>query len=137
MTVNGTSELDHAQCLALLGACRYGRVVFTDQALPVVVPVSCLLDRDGVVIGGCDDRRLDRLRDGDVVVFQADRASEAGDVTESVTVTGYTHSIHDAHEIDRIIGLAVDGYWCPKADEKIMSIGLTIVDGRRYLRAAG
>ncbi|MGW2704722.1 hypothetical protein [Streptomyces sp. NPDC001340] len=69
--------------------------------------------------------------------FQADRANAAGDVSESVTVTGCTRRIHDPQDIDPIAGLTIGGHWRPKASEKIMRIGLTIVDGRRYPPASG
>jgi nitroimidazol reductase NimA-like FMN-containing flavoprotein (pyridoxamine 5'-phosphate oxidase superfamily) len=50
VTTNGDGELDAQQCRAVLAACRYGRLVFTERALPVVVPVSFLLDGEAVLV---------------------------------------------------------------------------------------
>ncbi|WP_042365651.1 pyridoxamine 5'-phosphate oxidase family protein [Streptacidiphilus neutrinimicus] len=132
MSITGTPLLDHAQCLALLAACPYGRLVFTEQALPVVVPVSCLLDPDGLVIGDGGDRRLDHLGDGDVVVFQADRPDPRGRCTESVAVTGHVERIRDPAEIGRLSAAASEGRWHPGADERVLRLTPAVVHGRRY-----
>ncbi|MEU6970826.1 pyridoxamine 5'-phosphate oxidase family protein [Kitasatospora aureofaciens] len=131
MTADVDTALDRTQCMALLAVCRYGRAVFTEQALPVVVPVPFLLDADGIVIGDGGDGRLDPLGDGDVVLFQADRMDPGGGNAESVTVTGNIHGIGDLDEFDRLTRFAPNS-WHPGSGERAMRIDLALVRGRRY-----
>src|SRR5689334_91961 len=65
--------LDRQECLRLLAKVPVGRVVYTRQALPAVLPINFALDEDASVLlftsAGSD---LVRAIDGVVVAFEAD-----------------------------------------------------------------
>ena len=75
-------ELDREQCLDLLAAGGFGRVVGTDSAMPAVYPISFVLDGQEVIFQTETGSALAGTA-GDVVAFQADHF-------DSVTDTGWT-----------------------------------------------
>ncbi|MFH9349128.1 pyridoxamine 5'-phosphate oxidase family protein [Kitasatospora sp. NPDC017646] len=122
--------LERQECLSLLAGTGYGRVVFTARALPVVAPVNYLLDED-VVIGAGADARLQRLAEGDVVLFEAEGADSG--TAWSVSVTGYVHPVTDAGEADRLISrTGSETPWVPGPAESLLRITTTQVDGRTF-----
>jgi nitroimidazol reductase NimA-like FMN-containing flavoprotein (pyridoxamine 5'-phosphate oxidase superfamily) len=85
--VNG-ADFDRARCLSLLTSVPIGRVVYTDQALPAVTPVSFVLDGEAVAILTVSGSALAVAVRGAVVAFQADRIDPATLTGWSVTVVG-------------------------------------------------
>jgi hypothetical protein len=75
-------ELDREQCLGLLAGGGFGRVVGTHSAMPVVYPISYLLDGQEVIFQTETGSALAGIA-GDVVAFQADEF-------DSATGTGWT-----------------------------------------------
>jgi nitroimidazol reductase NimA-like FMN-containing flavoprotein (pyridoxamine 5'-phosphate oxidase superfamily) len=69
--MNGV-RLDHAECLALLSRGTIGRVVFTAGGLPVVHPVTFVVEAGTITFPPGDDRVRGAARRGDVVAFQVD-----------------------------------------------------------------
>lgn len=63
--------LDRQECVSLLAKVQVGRVVYTRQALPAVLPVNFALDTDGSVLL-CTSATSDLVRaiDGVVVAFE-------------------------------------------------------------------
>lgn len=119
-------ELDQRQCGTVLAGCPYGRLVFTEQALPVVVPVSFTLDGEAVVVAAVGDH-LRNVTDGSVVVFQADRpdADDAG--VDSVSLTGYATTVTDPAERSRLAGP-----WNGPGHARMVRIVPAIRRGRRF-----
>jgi Pyridoxamine 5'-phosphate oxidase len=83
------TKLDHGQCLALLASCGVGRLVYTADALPAVLPL-----RYSAVVGGvlvlhpAADPGLARAVDGAILAFEAGEVSRADGTGWSVTVVG-------------------------------------------------
>lgn len=119
-------ELDQQQCRTVLAACPYGRLVFTEQALPVVVPVSFSLDGEAVVVAAEGDR-LRNVTDGTVVVFQADQPDGEDGAVDSVSVTGYATTVQDPAERARLAAP-----WNRHGDGRMVRIVPAIGRGRRF-----
>src|SRR5689334_18780981 len=89
-------SLDRQECLRLLSEVPVGRVVYTRQALPAVLPVDFRLEEGGSVVlhtsAGSD---LVRAVDGSVVAFEADEFQAATRSGWSVVVTGRATVVTD------------------------------------------
>ena len=95
-------ELKRAECLALLGEQRIGRVAVVDRNdLPFVVPVNYVLSRFTVLFRTHPGTKLDALRRRPVA-FQVDSIDEAHRTGWSVLVQGVAHeaSPHDLADAD-------------------------------------
>ena len=60
------------ECLALLAGAQVARVIFTEHALPAVVPVTVAVLDESVYFRTTPDSRLASLADGCVLTVQAD-----------------------------------------------------------------
>jgi len=83
--------LDRPECLRLLAKVPVGRVVYTRQSLPAVLPINFSLDTDASVVL-CTSAASDLVHaiDGFVVAFEADEFNAATRSGWSVVVTGRT-----------------------------------------------
>ena len=71
---DGLEALAREQCVELLDTASIGRVVFTDGGLPVVLPVTFVLDGDAVVFRTRAGSRLAGITSGSVLAFEVDDA---------------------------------------------------------------
>lgn len=100
---DGFRELDRQECLRLLPQVPLGRVVYTENALPAVLPVNFFLDHDrAVVLRTSAASRMARAVDDSVVAFEADRFDEATRSGWSVVVTGRAAVVTDPREVERL-----------------------------------
>ncbi|WP_230420634.1 pyridoxamine 5'-phosphate oxidase family protein [Actinomadura soli] len=75
---------------------KVGRIVFTEQALPAVMPVGFVLDRGDVVL--CvppGSGRLAAAARDTIVAFEADDLDATGPAGWSVTVVGRARIVQD------------------------------------------
>jgi uncharacterized protein len=123
---DGLEELGRNECLELLATASIGRVVFTEGGLPVVLPVTFVLDGDAVVFRTRAGSRLATKTSGAVLAFEVDDAEPALRVGWSVSVCGQaaTGPIPDA--LDRRLQA-----WAPGKRDVAVRIPLTVVSGRR------
>ncbi|MER7572596.1 pyridoxamine 5'-phosphate oxidase family protein [Streptomyces sp. NPDC126514] len=100
-------ELDSVEALRLLGSVSFGRIVFTQHALPMIRPVNhVLVDSGDIVIRIHDGAALtSRTRQagapGVVVAYEADAIDPQTHLGWSVVVTGYAHPVTDTDELAR------------------------------------
>ena len=81
--------LDTQQCLALMAGMTVGRVVYTHNAMPAVLPVPFRIDPDGaVVLAAGPGAELVQAVDGAVIAFETGEVSGADGSGWSVTVLG-------------------------------------------------
>jgi nitroimidazol reductase NimA-like FMN-containing flavoprotein (pyridoxamine 5'-phosphate oxidase superfamily) len=95
-----------AEALRLLGSVSFGRIVFTQHALPVIRPVNHVLSDGDIVIrthaGTALTSRTRQARDpGVVVAYEADDIDPDTHLGWSVTVTGYAQLVTDPEELAR------------------------------------
>ncbi|MDX3714707.1 pyridoxamine 5'-phosphate oxidase family protein [Streptomyces europaeiscabiei] len=122
--------LDRRECLRLLAKVPVGRVVYTRQALPAVLPVNFSLDEDASVLlytsAGSD---LVRAIDGVVVAFEADEFTAATRSGWSVVVTGRAGVVTDPAEHERLSQTGPHS-WMPVRDGVFVRIESELVTGR-------
>ncbi|MDH6566128.1 hypothetical protein M2160_001149 [Streptomyces sp. SAI-117] len=105
-----TIGLGSVEALRLLGGVSFGRIGFTQHALPAIRPVNHVLVDGDIVIrtqaGAALTSHARRAEDpGVVVVYEADAIDPDTHLGWSVVVTGYAHLVTDPDELDRFRAL--------------------------------
>ncbi|MFE1285626.1 pyridoxamine 5'-phosphate oxidase family protein [Streptomyces sp. NPDC058751] len=123
-------ELDRQECFRLLAKVPVGRVVYTRQALPAVLPVNFCLDTDDSVLlctsSGSDlVRAIDRV----VVAFEADEFDAETRSGWSVVVTGRATVVTDRAEHERL-SQGGPTSWMPLRNAVFVRIESEMVTGR-------
>ncbi|MFE7978917.1 pyridoxamine 5'-phosphate oxidase family protein [Streptomyces shenzhenensis] len=122
--------LDRLECLRLLAKVPVGRVVYTRQALPAVLPINFALDTDAsVLLHTSPDSDLVRAIDGVVVAFEADEFDAATRSGWSVVVTGRATLVTDPVENERLSQIGPSS-WMPLRDPVFVRIESEMVTGR-------
>ena len=129
MTDRRMQPLTSGESLALLASTPVGRVVFTERALPAVLPVTFVVDGDTIVVRTARGSRLARAAVGGVLAFEADELHPASRTGWSVVVTGQAYIEDDAAETERLSALLEA--WVPGIKDVFIRIPLTLVSGRR------
>ncbi|MER5374855.1 pyridoxamine 5'-phosphate oxidase family protein [Streptomyces sp. NPDC002553] len=127
---DGFRPLDRQECLRMLAQAPVGRVVYTRQALPAVLPVNFSLDSDAsVVLRTSSASDLLHAIDGVVVAFEADEFHAATRSGWSVVVTGRATVVTDPAEHERLSQTG-PGSWMPLQDGVFVRIESELVTGR-------
>jgi nitroimidazol reductase NimA-like FMN-containing flavoprotein (pyridoxamine 5'-phosphate oxidase superfamily) len=126
----GLEVLSREESLDLLASVPVGRVVYTDRALPAILPVNYVLDEDAVVFRTGAGSKLAAATREAVVAFEADSFDAATKTGWSVMVVGRSRLVDDDREIERLAQLNL-GTWVPTQPEHFVKIDLTQVSGRR------
>ncbi|MEV7793490.1 pyridoxamine 5'-phosphate oxidase family protein [Streptomyces sp. NPDC087512] len=127
---DGFRAMDRHECLRLLAKAPVGRVVYTLQALPAVLPVNFALDTDSsVVLRTSAGSELARAVDGFVVAFEADDFDAASRSGWSVVVTGQATVVTDPAEHERLMRTGPRS-WMPIQDDVFVRIEAAMVTGR-------
>ncbi|MFJ6835576.1 pyridoxamine 5'-phosphate oxidase family protein [Streptomyces sp. NPDC091209] len=130
-------ELDRQECLRLLAKVPVGRVVYTRQALPAVLPVNFCLDTDSsVLLRTSSDSDLVRAIDGVVVAFEADEFDTETRSGWSVVVTGRATVVADPAEHARLSQVGPTS-WMPLRNVVFVRIDSDLVTGRDLRGAYG
>jgi nitroimidazol reductase NimA-like FMN-containing flavoprotein (pyridoxamine 5'-phosphate oxidase superfamily) len=129
--------LDRQECLRLLTKVPIGRVVYTRQALPAVLPINFSLDTDAsVLLRTSPDSDLVRAIDGVVVAFEADEFDATTRSGWSVVVTGRATVVTDPAEQERL-SQAGPVSWMPLRDAVFVRIESEMVTGRELREMLG
>ena len=129
-TEQHSRELTRAECLALLPTAPFGRLVFTEGALPAIIPVNFLLDPAGIVIRTAEGSSVGRVADGSIVALQADEVDVARRTGWSVTVVGKARTAEDAVEVERLAALPLRP-WAAGDRNTFVVVEIGMVNGRR------
>lgn len=98
--VDRIEDLSEAECLRLLSTVPIGRVVYTEHALPRVLPVAFEVEATGrLLLALAPDETLSRALDGTVAAFQAD-VFQADHLDEQALV-GWSVLVHGPAEVVR------------------------------------
>jgi nitroimidazol reductase NimA-like FMN-containing flavoprotein (pyridoxamine 5'-phosphate oxidase superfamily) len=130
---DGFHELGRQECLRRLATVPVGRIVYTRQALPAVLPVNFSVDGDGaVVLRTSAASELVRAVDGAVVAFEADDVDAVRHSGWSVVVTGAATVVTDPAEIERLSRTG-PASWAPSPQEVFVRIEPELVTGRELV----
>ena len=130
MQTQESRELSRPECLALLPTVPFGRLVFTEGALPAVVPVVFVVDSAGLVLRTAPASSVARVPDGSVVALQADDVDPARRSGWSVTVVGQARTVRDPVELARLQALPLVP-WVAGDRSTFVVVEVGIVTGRR------
>lgn len=127
--------LDRQECLRLLAGVPVGRVIYTRQALPAVLPVNFSLDTDAsVLLATSPGSDLVRAVEGTVVAFEADEFHAETRSGWSVIVTGRATVVTGPAEHERLVRTG-PASWMPLRETVFVRIEAEVVTGRE-LRGA-
>ncbi|MFC4563742.1 pyridoxamine 5'-phosphate oxidase family protein [Nocardiopsis mangrovi] len=126
----GLEILDRPECLRLLAKASLGRVVFTDRALPAVLPVGYTVHGTDIVIRTSPRSVLARATRDSVVAFEADDFDAAHGTGWSVAVLGTGRAVTDPAEEAELAALPLPD-WAHGARPHFIRIEATMVSGRR------
>lgn len=122
------SELSREQCVELLRDAEIGRVVFTDRAMPAILPTTYIVDGEHVVLRTAAGSRLARAAQGAVLAFEVDDIRPAQREAWSVVVTGQAVIESEPGQLRRLDGLL--SAWAPGMRDAFVRIPMTMVSGR-------
>lgn len=131
MQANDAPErLPENECHRLMSSVSFGRIVYTQQAMPAVDVVNFALDGDDIVIRTGAGGKLAAATRAAVVAFEVDDIDTARRCGWSVTAVGHSREVTDPDEIARLrrIGLRP---WAPDDREHFIRITPGILNGRR------
>ncbi|MEU0075574.1 pyridoxamine 5'-phosphate oxidase family protein [Streptomyces sp. NPDC006332] len=127
---DGFRELDRQECARLLVQVPVGRIVYTRQALPAVLPVHFCLDRDGaILVRTSASSQLVSAIEGAVVAFEADEVDAAAHSGWSVVVTGPATLVTDPAEHAQLLRTGPRS-WAPAPQDVFVRIDPELVTGR-------
>jgi uncharacterized protein len=131
---NGLEVLERQDCLELLSTVPVGRVGLSMSALPVVLPVSFVVDGDRLVVRTSRGTKLDAALAGAVVAFEADDFDLCTGDAWSVLVRGSSAVLHEPVELPPSTASG-HGLWVNEAADQWVMITTDMVSGRRFRRS--
>jgi nitroimidazol reductase NimA-like FMN-containing flavoprotein (pyridoxamine 5'-phosphate oxidase superfamily) len=123
------TALSRRDCVDLLSREQIGRAVFTERALPAIVPITFAIYEEAVVMCTAADTRLAAAATRGVLAFQVDDIDPITRSGWSVVVVGVAELVDDPAEQARI-GLVLQP-WAPGRNEVFIRLPLKVVTGRR------
>lgn len=130
---NGLVVLTREQSLALLRSRCVGRVSVTMRALPIILPVTYVLDAatESIVFRTGYGTKLYAAGRNSVVAFEIDDIDEETRTGWSVVAVGTAFEVTDPDELDRLARLPLQP-WVRSAEMKhTISIPIVHLAGRR------
>jgi uncharacterized protein len=125
-------ELTKSECFELLAGQRLGRLAFTDEQGPIVLPVNFVFDRYAVIVRTDEGTKLDIAGRGDRVAFEVDHVDAATGSAWSVLIRGEATEVTDQLELDRLQTLPVRP-WAPGPKSHFMRVLPAVVTGRMIM----
>lgn len=122
------SPLTTRECLELLASQHFGRLAYTDQALPTIRPVNFVLHNGDVVVRTSVSGSMSRLA-GQIVAFEVDSVDPVTQTGWSVVVVGKVRPVAD---VDELVALADPMHrpWAPGERAYFFRISTELVSGR-------
>ncbi|MBW4716505.1 pyridoxamine 5'-phosphate oxidase family protein [Saccharothrix obliqua] len=125
----GLQVLSREECLRLLATTAVGRLVYTDQALPVVHPVVYVVDGDSVVLRVPDGSATLVARDT-IAAFQIDQIAPDLSRGWSVMAVGHVSEVDDEGRLARLRDLPLASRGVGRRDHYLV-VALEVLYGRR------
>lgn len=118
------------ECWRLLASVPFGRLVFTEAALPAVHPVNFVVADSAVVVRTGPGRKFEAARRGDVVAFEADALDARTRTGWSVLVVGHASVVVDIDRLVEVVDVA-HRPWVRGPGEHVVQVAGERVTGRR------
>jgi nitroimidazol reductase NimA-like FMN-containing flavoprotein (pyridoxamine 5'-phosphate oxidase superfamily) len=125
------TSLSRRECLSLLAESLVGRAVFTERAMPAVVPVNFVVQDEAIVMCTSPGSRLATAATGGVLAFQVDDIDPSTRTGWSVVVVGVAELLDSPSDQARARALLHP--WAPGRHEVFVRLPLKVVTGRRIL----
>ena len=131
-TVDGPAlvPLGETECRHLLATAAIGRVGLSIDALPVVLPVSFVVDGDRIVFRTGAGAKLQQALQHAVVCFEVDDVDPIYHSGWSVLVTGQASEITDGIELERARLLPLRP-WGRADAQHFVQVRIELISGRR------
>lgn len=120
--------LSRRECVALLGNAKIGRAVFTERALPAVLPVTFVVHDNAIVMATSAGTRLAAAAHRGLLAFEVDDINPDTRTGWSVVVTGLPDLVTDP--LERAGIEAVLAPWAPGTHDVYIRLPLTVLTGR-------
>ncbi|TMQ86469.1 pyridoxamine 5'-phosphate oxidase family protein [Actinomadura soli] len=134
---NELQRLDPATCLTLIQRAPVGRIAWAqDDGTVTVLPVNFVLDGEDLVFTTAPGAKLDAVRAGRPLTFEADDLEPALKTAWSVLLTGPAEIITDPGEAERLRTLPLTP-WIRSHDTVFIRLTPREVTGRRIPLHAG
>ncbi|MEO1061681.1 MAG: pyridoxamine 5'-phosphate oxidase family protein [Actinomycetota bacterium] len=127
---SGLLVLDEGECLDALARGRYGCVALSHRALPLVLPVSYLVDRGSVVLRAAAQSTIGRTASGSVLSFCAHTWDAATADNWSVVVTGRADLVENERERERLERLSLPQWGDPDDPQIVLRLTPVFMTGR-------
>jgi hypothetical protein len=137
MSANGSGfdVLPDREAVALLATVPVGRLVYSDRAMPSVVPVVFVFDGVDIIIRTGRRSRLATLAPGNIVAFEVDDIAMATRSGWTVVVTGRVELIDDPAHLERLNALRLQT-WLPSPTDCYLRLRPELIAGRRIPKPA-
>jgi nitroimidazol reductase NimA-like FMN-containing flavoprotein (pyridoxamine 5'-phosphate oxidase superfamily) len=126
-------DLEPAVCWRLLARRPVGRVGFTSDRIPIVLPVNHYVDGTSIVFRTGGSTLLESLCHGARVCFELDEVDPLVETGWSVLVKGRAAEVTDPLELDDVTRLPLRP-WAPGAKDHWIRIEAREVTGRSISR---
>jgi nitroimidazol reductase NimA-like FMN-containing flavoprotein (pyridoxamine 5'-phosphate oxidase superfamily) len=125
-----TDLLTQSECFALLATVPLGRVVYSERAMPIIVPVNFSLVDGDVIVRTGRRSRLALHAPGNVVAFEVDDIDPSSRSGWSIVLTGRISLIRDPEQLAHLGTLGLQTWGATEFD-RYLSLRPDVVSGRR------
>lgn len=127
----GMRILTEQECRALLGSVVFGRIVFTDRALPAIQPVTFMMADGDVVVSTSASSKLAAAAMNSVVAFETDDFDSEIGTGWSVVVVGHARVVPEDGELSETRTFPLES-WSPEEPVRYITITPELISGRRF-----
>jgi len=128
--------LDTAECRRLLTTATFGRIAFTEAALPSIRPAAFAISGEDVVIPTGLGSKMAAGSRGAVLAFEVDDYDLTERTGWNVTVIGPSRLISDLSHVTALNALGVVP-WAPATTHCYIALHMAVVRGRRIYSPRG
>lgn len=124
-------RLDPAVCLTLLQQVAVGRIAWAqDDGTVTVLPVNFVMDGEAVVFATAPGAKLEAVRGGRPLTFEADDLEPALRTAWSILITGHADIVTDPSETERLRKLPLTP-WIHSPKDSFVRLTPRHISGRR------
>jgi nitroimidazol reductase NimA-like FMN-containing flavoprotein (pyridoxamine 5'-phosphate oxidase superfamily) len=123
--------LDPAACLALIERVTVGRIAWSEgDGTVTILPVNFVMDGEALVFTTAPGAKLDAVRGGRPLTFEADDLEPALRTAWSVLITGQAEIVTDPDEVERLRELPLNP-WIRSPKDLFVRLTPRQISGRR------